>query len=559
VWVGTSDHGVFLFPGGKPSPHAATRYLAESPVTALFEDSRQRVWAGTPQGLGWWSGSGAPAYNEVKGIPRDFICSITEDSRRRIWAPALSGSIYVVREGGTAVLDQRHGLPGHPLYRAIEDDSGSLWVSSAKGILQLRTAHVDELLAGRRQRVEVTAYGLEDGMRTIECHRLSQPAGGSETNGAIWFPTTRGFVRIERSRARPPAAPPVRIEEAVSDGHPAPATGELRLEPDTHSLEIRYTAAHFSNPEKIQFRYRMEGFDPDWVEAGGERTARYSGLPPGRYRFLVTARLSGGEWRETPALLAIRQMPQFHQTIWFALLILLAAVAATVGVFRWRVHAIRSRYALVMAERNRIAREWHDTLLAGFSAISWQLEETLSRLKDVPGDAAGAVAGTVNVALKMVRHYRSEARRVIWYLRENRPESETLADLISAALEQLTLGTGVAGEVRVEGAPVKLPEEMERNILRITQEASSNAKNHGHATRIGIDLAYHPGRLEVRVADNGAGFDPAQAAGVQAGHFGLTMMRERAEHLGGKLSLESRARRGYHRSSEFSNERRQEA
>lgn len=537
LWVGTPDHGLFLFPKGKPSPPEGVPYLPGAQITALFQDSLERVWAGTSQGFGWWAGSG---FHPVDGIPRDFICSVTEDSRRRIWAPTLSGSIALVTGRGTTVLDRRHGLPGYPLYRAVEDSSGSLWISSAKGILEIRADQVDELLSNTRRRLDITVYGAEDGMRTVECHRLSQPAGGRDAAGSVWFPTTRGFVAIERGRVRPDPAPPVLIEEVVSDGRRMSLPDEVRLAPAARRLEIRYTAPYFSSPEKVQFRYRLEDFDQSWVEAGAERTARYSSLPPGRYRFVVADRLPGGAWHSIPAPIAIRQMPRFHQTAWFLLLMLAAAAVAAAGIVRWREHVIRGRYALIAAERNRIAREWHDTLVAGFSAISWQLEETLSRLRD----SAGAAAETVNIALKMVHHYRTEARRVIWSLRENRPESESLAGAVAAALDQLTAGAGIAAQVRVEGRPVKLPEDVERNILRITQEAGSNAKNHGRPAHIEIHLAYRPGRLDVRIADDGTGFDPQQAAGVRAGHFGLTMMRERAEHAGGKLRLESRPGEG---------------
>lgn len=539
LWLATSNNGIFLFPPGAPLRPAAS-FLPGVEITTLFEDSQGRVWYGTPQGLGRVEDGIAPRPIPSSGIPRASVSAITEDSRGRVWAASLGGALYLVTPASMTVLTEKHGLPGTPLYRLLDDGAGSLWISSPKGILRIPAAQVDELLAGRRPRLDVALLDREDGMRTPECHHVSQPAGGKDPRGGVWFPTTRGFVRVGPVPAGGSPPPPVRIEEARADARALPVAASLRLEPGSHAIEIHYTALRFASAAKIRFRYRMEGFDPGWVEAGAERLARYSGLPPGDYRFLVSASLPGESWSEPPAALAVHQMPQFHQTGWFLALLGVASVAVAVALFRWRVHILKGRYAAVLGERNRIAREWHDTLLAGFAAITWQLEETLSRLKEFPEQAHS----TVELALKMVQHYRAEARRVIWDLRETRPEGETLADAVRAALEHVTRGTAIAGAVEVSGAAVRLDDELERNLLRICQEAASNAKRHANPKRVGILLEYQPAALRLRVEDDGEGFEPEKAAGLAAGHFGLAVMRERAERFGGTLTLTSRPGRG---------------
>lgn len=534
LWVGTSNNGVFLFPDGEPTG-TPLAFLPHMEVTSLLEDSRGRVWVGTTEGYGWFEGDSNPVLSLARGIPKNMVSSITEDTRGQVWAATIGGTLYRIAPGDIRILGQRQGLPGHPIYQVQDDGAGSYWLSSSKGILRVPGAQVDEVLAGRRQSFDVATYDQEDGMRTVECHRLSQPAGGRQAGEGIWFPTTKGFVRIEPARVRPLQAPAVFIEESTLDGRTQPASSGLDIEPGTHVLEIHFTALRFASPGKINFRYRMEGFDPDWIDAGGERTARYSRLPPGRYRFLVSARMPAGAWSTAPAAFAVRQMPRFHQTGLFLVLLGMIFVAGAVGLIRWREFIVRSRYAAVLAERNRIAREWHDTLLAGFSAISWQLEETLSRLREVPGKATE----TVETALKMVQHYRAEARQVIWDLRENRPETETLAGTLSSALQQALPEHGIEGGVTVAGDPVRLAEDVERNILRICQEAAANALRHARPSRIDVHLDYAKDFLILRVRDDGCGFAPKDFVGIASGHFGLAVMKERAERCNGRFRLDS--------------------
>lgn len=532
LWIGTSDHGLFVFPKGQPDGSVASPVLPGVEVTALLEDSSGRIWVGTGQGIRKLFAPG-DARN-----PHGRITSITEDTKHRIWATAQSGSLAAFTGGSWMVFGHNQGVPDWPLYRLIDDGEGSYWVSTARGILQFPVEQVDEFLAGKRQRLDFTRHGQESGMRTLECHGISQPAGWKGTLGGVWFPTSKGFVHVESFGRQSLVAPPVQLEESAIDGKTIAPGVPLRLAASSRAFEIRYTALRFAFPESLQFRYRMEGFDVNWNDAGQSRSARYSRLPPGDYRFLVSARMPGGPWCE-PASLVVRQLPQFHQTGLFWIVLVVVALVAGAGVVRWRVLAIKGRHALLIGERNRIAREWHDTLLAGFAAISWQLDEALSRLRETPARAAE----TIQLAMKMVNHYRAEARQVIWDLRENRPEAETLADAISSSVDNAAkISAGCA--VRVSGTPVKLPEEMERNVLRICQEAVLNARRHGGPEHIEVMLDYLPGKLCVRIQDDGCGFEPAKFAGVATGHFGLAVMQERAQRIGGSLRLNSEPGRG---------------
>jgi signal transduction histidine kinase/ligand-binding sensor domain-containing protein len=536
LWVGTSDQGVLVFPSGEPSDSPGTNLLRGQEITSLEEDAGGNIWVGTTSGAGWVPPGGQPVFHPARELPRDSVASLSKDSKQRIWACTLGGAIWQLTTSGSRILDSRHGLPSHPLYRALDDNAGSMWISSPKGILRLSFDRIEHALAGALENLNPTTYEVDDGMRTIECHRLSQPAGGIDREGNVWFPTTKGFVKIPPRREPSVAPPPVFVEDSSSEGVAPANRAELNLQSGSHNLAIRFTALHFGAPEKIRFRYRMEGFDQAWIPDSGTRTARYNRLPPGDYRFLVSASLPGGAWSEPPAAIFVHQLPQFSQTRWFVLLLALATAAAVTAVFRWRVHIIRQRYAAVIAERNRIGREWHDTLVAGFSAISLQLDAAMFRL----GDQSGPTQEVLEMTRKMVHHYRAEARRVIWDLRDNRPDSESLVEAVSSALRQATFGKAIEGTIAISGEAVRAPREMEHNLLRICQEALANAIRHGQPQHLRLEVEYATDVLKVRIQDDGKGFDPECMNGLNGGHFGLTVMAERARRFGGTLHLESR-------------------
>lgn len=335
------------------------------------------------------------------------------------------------------------------------------------------------------------------------------------------------------------APPRVLIEEISTNLGPAELVPKLTLRAGTRDIELQFTALRFSTPGKVRFRYRMTGFDPDWVAGGALRAARYNQLPPGPHVFQVQARDDRGEWSE-PVSIALYQEPRFHQTWWFMLLLGLTAAAGVWGIYRWRLHAVRLRYAAVLEERNRIGREWHDTLVAGFSAISLQLEAARANLESKPGRASEILETT----RRMVHHYRAEARRVIWDLRDNRPEGESLPRALESALRRAVEPRGIEGKVSVQGEPAGLPVDLQHNVLRICQEAISNSARHANPARIDVELLYRPDQLKAVVRDNGRGFGPEEAQLETAGHFGLTVMRERARRHGGALRIDSRPGEG---------------
>jgi ligand-binding sensor domain-containing protein/signal transduction histidine kinase len=539
LWIATSDNGIFLFPGGKPEGQAAEHLLPGREVTSLVEDGHNRIWVGTPAGAGWVSEADSGLFHELMKMRGEAVTGLSTDLRGTVWGCTLGGSLWRMDTQDAEAIGKSNGLPGYPLYLALDDGRGSTWISSPRGILRIETRAIEQALGGRLKQVDFRLFDREDGMRTIECHRQSQPAGARDSQGRLWFPTSKGLVRIDPAAlGAGTKAPPVRIEE-VSEDEKAALGGKVQLPAGPHALEIRFTALEFSSPQKLRFRYRMEGLESDWTRDNGSRTARYSRLPPGQYRFEVSAALANGPWTQ-PESLGVEQMPAFYQMRWFDVLIGILGLVTAILVFRWQMHLFRQRYLAVTAERNRIAREWHDTLLAGFSAISLQLEAAMLD----PGQTAARVRSILDVTRKMVQHYRAEARRVIWDLRENTSDLITLEKAVASALQQAAEGREVACEVCLSGTEAGVSKEIEHNLLRVCQEALSNAVRHGSARHVRVHLQYRDSELTMSVEDDGRGFEPAQTRGLKNGHFGLTIMQERMQRFGGTLVVNSEPGKG---------------
>lgn len=512
LWLG-DQRGLFAYPAGKPAMNA-TRHLPGQVINALLVGRDGRVWAGTAGGL-WKQERGS--FVKVEGLPHPAVTSLFEDSEGRVWITTGAAGVALATAGGVKALDQRHGLRQAPVHSVLDDGRKAIWLSTSGGILRVPSEQVSELLAGQRGKLDPALIGIDEGMRTIECQNVGQPAAWKDSRGDLWFTTARGLVRVRPSEWRASPEPVVAPESVVSVQR-------------THA--VQFTAPRLVAPERLEFRYRIPGLQQEWVPVGGGRDLRFESLPPGEFQLLIAGRDMGGNWGP-PASITLNQPPLFYQTWWFRLGLLSGAAAMLWMAYRWRVFILRARYDAVLMERNRIAREWHDTLVAGFSAISWQLNTGLKRVWDKPASAANAL----EIARRMVDHYRTEARQVIWDLRRDALDDEHLADAITAALGEIVRGHEIEHSVTVGGVPRRLDPELSRNLMRICQEAALNAVQHGAPTRIDVRLEFSPSQLQIRIADDGSGFEPAS---VPAGHFGCAIMKERAERFSGHLAVDAK-------------------
>jgi signal transduction histidine kinase/ligand-binding sensor domain-containing protein len=514
--------------------------LSNSTVTLCF-DGAGGLWAGT-YGKGLWhiQGDTVRQYTISDGLSSDQIRSLHPDPDGTLWIGTFGGGLDALRGGRFRHYTEANGLLSDNV-ADVMDDGESLWLSTTRGICRVSKRQLREFDDGRRTTLEPTNYGIEDGLRSAQCSP-SYPIGGGgyrTADGRLWFTTNRGLAVYNPGAHKQTALPPVvHIAELSVDGRPVDLTPDGRLGPNAGRIQIRYTAIHLAAPEEVRYSYRMEGLDRDWVHAGTRRAINYTTLGHGQYRFVVRAELSGGQTGE--ASYAFTILPQFYETAWFRLLAVLLLAASAWAVYRLRVRQIRSRFALVLEERARLAREIHDTLAQGFVGISSQLDAVAMCMPD-EGSAARRY---LDLARRMARHSLTEARRSVMDLRASVLEGQDLAAALSSGARLWTAGAGVDVDIEVSGTPSELPQDYEQHLLRIAQEAVTNALKHSAATKILIKLHMEARKLYLRIVDNGRGFEQDGVFASLGGHFGLIGMRERAERLGGELTLASEPGQG---------------
>jgi signal transduction histidine kinase/ligand-binding sensor domain-containing protein len=504
-------------------------------MLSLCQGSDGSIWAGSA-GKGLWhvTGDEKKQFTIADGLSSDQIRSLYLDPQGALWIGTLGGGLNVYRNGKFYHYREEDGLLSDNIGR-VTDDGESLWLSTTRGICRVEKRQFAEMDSGKRKHLEPENYGVEDGLRSAQCAPgFPVPGGGVRArDGRLFFATSRGMAVLDPGKRKMPLVAPVtHIVEMTANNEPLDLHQSARLAPGNQRLEIRYTGIHLSAPDRVQYSYRLDPTDSRWLPVGSRRFTDYNSLAHGHYRFRVRAELPG---ESTEQSYAFEVLPQFWDTVWFRLLAVLALGMCAFAVYQIRLRQIRSRFAAVLEERARLAREIHDTLAQGFVGISSQLDAVALSM---PSESSSART-YLDLARRMARHSLTEARRSVMDLRASQLDGQDLAAAIQSGTRMWTAGSGVDVKVDIEGPPAQLPEEMEQHLLRITQEAVTNALKHASAQKIGVRLHREARKLNLRVVDDGRGFDQKDAFSSRGGHFGLIGMRERAERMGGELRLAS--------------------
>jgi signal transduction histidine kinase/ligand-binding sensor domain-containing protein len=559
LWIGTR-HGLAHLSGDKFTTFSSMDGLGSDFVGAILRSKRSSLsgppsgplWIGTSAGLSRLENDAFTNATAQQGLSNNTVTAIEQDTQGTLWLGTNGGGLNRLSQEGKirALPWSSQGLPG-TIYGMQEDAAGHLWLSSKTGIFRVSISALNEYLNGAAHAIAVEAYGTADGMNIRECSGGGHPAAWKLADGSLWFATLDGVSFIDPAHApenRVP--PPVEIEKVLVDDQVRSLNGELTIKPGSNRLEFRYAGLSFVAPQKVEYRYQLEGFDHGWIEAGTRRAAFYTNLPPGSYRFRVLAANNDGVWNTTGASLGLRLMPHYYQTWWFYSAIALALLVLGYLVYRWRVLAVEAQWAAVLRERGRLAREIHDTLAQGFVGVSVQLELVARLLagsrEAAPKSTLEPVVEQLNQARALVRAGLAEARTSIWDLRSgavgvpNQPsidQPEDLPSRLRRSCTRLAGGSSTKVYLQVKGTYRPVSPKIEEELLRIGQEAVANAVRHASATRIDVQLIYEAARVSLRVEDDGRGFTPATDG--PEGHYGIRGMQERAGEIDAALSLES--------------------
>jgi signal transduction histidine kinase/ligand-binding sensor domain-containing protein len=534
-WVGTYT-GLLHYADGVPAKNKGVLLLKDKLITCLAQNDDGSILVGTSAGLYRVVGGGV---RMVEGLSHPYVLSISIDNARNVWVGTKGGGLDWLKGDHPVHLDTTNGMVGYTIFSVLDDGQGFLWMATSRGIVRVQRQQLEELAAQKRKTLDYVLLGKADGMPSSECLGVAQPHSTRAKDGTLWFATAKGLVHTDPDGAVPPAAHPAELTGALVDDASVHVSNNLELSPGLEDLVFQFNSQNLANPAQMEFRYKLDGYDRDWTVTRS-RGAHYRKLPPGHYRFLVDARNAGSAWNDEIASVAVHQRPYFYQAWWFYALLCAAAAIAAMRLFRWKLARAKGELGVVLEERNRIAREWHDTLMAGFAAIAWQMETTARLL----GSETSAAAKACELARNMVRHCQAEARRILWDLRENEEATGPLSSALSNALKPLSAKEGVDMRLEVEGQEVPLAPGSVHHLVCIGQEAVTNALRHAVPSIISVHLQYHADSLSLSVKDDGRGFRASDKLAALYGHFGIPVMEERARKLGGSLRVETSAGNG---------------
>ena len=371
LWIGTFGGGLARLKNGRFTRYGRDQGLSADLVLSIAEDKAGRLWIGTEGGgLNLLEGGRFKAYSTEQGLGQNVVLCLHPDAEGVLWI-GTTGGLTRFKDGKFVNIGRAQGLFDDRVFQILEQD-GTFWISCNKGIFQVAKKDLDDFAEGRQTSVVSVAYGQGDGMRVAECNGKGQPAGWKAKDGTLWFPTPKGAVRVDPKKIEHNALPPpLAFDDIVINKKRYEPTGALLVPPGNGELEIHYTGLSFLEPEKVRFKYRLVGFDRDWVDAGSRRVAYYTNIPPDDYKFEVIAANNDGVWNEQGASLAFRLRPHFYQARWFHLLVALLTLALAFGAYQGRIRQLAARERLLgslVKERTR-ELEQANQMLARFSYL----------------------------------------------------------------------------------------------------------------------------------------------------------------------------------------------
>jgi signal transduction histidine kinase/ligand-binding sensor domain-containing protein len=536
VWLCTSLRGVLAW-DGRAVTRLDHRGLSNRSCQSIIADRHDRIWIGLLSGgAAVYDGGTIQTFTSGDGLTAGTVLAIIEDRTGGIWLTTSAG-VSRYKNGRITALTAANAPFADLVPVLVEDQEGYIWVgvNSGAGVIRFNPQEVDKVAGNPSHELEYALYDESDGMQQGSQTWQSGVGGVRGGDGRLWVATGLGMTIIDPARlpAGPRPSPP-RVEEVIADGRRVPPSRSLRLPAGTSTLRIGYGSVNLSSASKLRYRYMLDGVDDEWVHAGAVREATYTNVPAGEHRFRVST-THDGRWTEAGAW-EFSVAPRFYRTRMFVVLIIVAA-GSTVALGWWlRLRAMRSQFALVFAERARVSREIHDTLLQSLAAIGVELESIATQLDPSQDSARDALRRL----RRQVGHSLRDARESILELRDTTlMKPRALIDSLRALADNTTAAKGVTTEFSWSGRPRPCGADADIQLLRIAQEAISNAIRHGRASLVRVALVYHEKELVLTITDDGCGFTPDERDSAPAAgeHLGLVTMRERAARMRGRLAI----------------------
>ena len=538
VWIAT-DEGVSRWFKGGFTNFQERDGLCYFSTRSLAEDHNGDIWVGTDGGISHIHDGKFLSDTVTQSLSKEKIWAIHEDSDGGMWFGTRTGGLYRWRSGKLIHYTTAQGLANNSIYELLEDRNETFWISGPNGISAIERRELDSRADDRGHLLSLRLYGISDGLETTQLYGAEKPGGVVTSQGDVSFASNKGLVRVAADQTKLSGPAPVVIDEVIADGREILGHA-ITLGPDNAKLEIHYSVIQLRSQERVRFQYMLEGFDKNWTDASSRRVAYYTNVPPGKYQFHVAALEMNNPREISEMSIEIFQKPHFYRTSWFVGCCVLLLGAMIWGAHKLRMRQAHARFQAVLEERNRLAREMHDTLIQGCAGVSALLEAHSSLDENEPHTKENLLS----YARGQLRTTINEAREAVWDLRHADGSAANISPILNNMTQQVSHEFGVPVKYQFSGEPFNLHQSIAHEVLMVVREALHNAIRHGQPSRVQVKVDFDDKQLRVEVHDDGRGFDTKQASASGNGHYGLVGMRERVKRIGGTLSLNSLAGKG---------------
>jgi signal transduction histidine kinase/streptogramin lyase len=565
LWLGQQAFGMLTrLKGDEKTTTKIPGTSTSLDVRVITEDSRNNLWIGTEnEGLYRGKDGHYTRFGKKDGLANESIWSLLAESDGTVWIGTCGGGLSCYREGRIRTWTTDDGLVNDVICQILEDARGNLWLGSYGGVFSISKSELagDNRRPGRK--IHCVSYSKADGLPSIECQGGFEPSGYKSPDGRLWFPTIKGFAIVNPAQVeKNPVSPIVLMEDLMVDDliQPGPAKANasgtrttvplITIPPGKSHFEFHYTATSLTAPEKVRFKYRLEGLENNWTDAGTHRSASYSRLPPGNYNFHVIACNNDGLWNEQGATLAITILPFFWQTGWFmtlaGLIVFMIIFAAVRLVVTRRLHLRLERLEreqTVQRERTRIAKDIHDDLGASLTEIA-----ILSELAQNPETPANEAAADLRRIVTKTKTLTQMLDEIVWAVNPQRDTVENFVTYTCSYAEDFLRVAQIQCRLQLppEVPEISLRTDLRHGLFLVVKETLNNIVKHAGASEVKIKMEMRTSKLIIGIQDNGKGFTQPGSGLEAISGDGLSNMSQRVEGLGGRFNIFSQPGRGTH-------------
>jgi signal transduction histidine kinase/ligand-binding sensor domain-containing protein len=535
IWAGTVSAGVSRLNGGKFTNYSDSSGLPSNTVNSIVEGFDGTTWLATPSGLASFANGHWTNHTVSDGLPSSTVRTIFEDTRHVLWI-ATSGGLAYFSSGRIRVPERLPEELREQIFGIAEDGMGSLWFATSDHVLRVNP---DKTVRGSLSDTDVQSYGIDDGLKGVESAGRDRTVV-ADPQGRIWISVKSGLSVADPIVTSKNVVPlKVRIESMFAGGNQVKTQSSIKIPSGIKSITLNYRGTNLSVPERIWFRYKLDGSDQGWSDIVASRQVVYKNLGPGTYLFRIVASNNVGLWNGPETSVRFVIEPAFWQTWWFRVACLAGCCLTILAIYRLRIYQLTKRlnvgFQERLSERTRIAQELHDTLLQGVLSASLLLDVAEDQL---PEDSP--TKPLLKRVLQLMGTVTEEGRNAVRGLRTTETDNQSLETAFSRLRQEFPLDGKTDYRVIVDSVTRPLRPLIRDEVYRIGREALLNAFMHAHANRIEVEVEYASRHLRVWVRDDGRGIDPHMLQSGREGHWGLVGIRERSERIGANLRLRSR-------------------